>query len=57
MTPLHLVAQNGPEELVKLLLINGADVFVRNNHDTVLRRAISSNNKEIIKLILNTIKQ
>ena len=57
MTPLHLVAQNGLKELVKLLLENGEAVFARNNHDTVLHRAISGNNEEIIKLIINKIKE
>ena len=43
MTPLYLVAQNGRKEFVKLLLTNEADIFVRNNHDTVLHRAVGSN--------------
>ena len=57
MTPLHLVSHNGFKELVKLLLTNGADVLARNNHDTVLHRAVSSNNKEVIELILDKIKE
>jgi ankyrin repeat protein len=43
--------------LVKLLLAKGSDVYARNNHDTVLHRAVSSGNEEVIRLILDKIKE
>ena len=52
-----LVTQHGLKELVKLLLTNGADVFARNNHDTVLHRTVHNNDKEVIELIVNKIKE
>ena len=44
-------------DVVQWLVEKGADVLARNNHDSVLHNAISGNNKEIIKLILDKIKE
>ena len=52
-----LVTQHGLKELVKLLLTNVTDVFARNNHDTVLHRTVHNNDKEVIELIVNKIKE
>ena len=59
MTPLHLqllVTQKSLKELIKLLLTNGANILARNNSDTVLHQIVSSDDIEIIELILKKIK-
>ncbi|WP_375316602.1 ankyrin repeat domain-containing protein [Wolbachia endosymbiont (group A) of Colletes cunicularius] len=57
LTPLHVATYNGHLELVKCLLEKGANVLAKNNHDTVLHLAVSSNKEEIIKLVLDKIKE
>ncbi|MFT4314280.1 MAG: ankyrin repeat domain-containing protein [Wolbachia pipientis] len=56
-TPLHCATVNGHLELVKYLLEKGADVLAKNNHDMVLHLAVSSDKEEIIKLVLDKIKE
>ena len=54
---LDFACRNGNLDMVKALMEEGADVLARNNHDTVLHQAVSSNNEEIIRLILDKIKE
>ncbi|GFQ65480.1 ANK_REP_REGION domain-containing protein [Trichonephila clavata] len=56
-TSLHFATYTGHLELVKYLLEEGANVLAKNNHDTVLHLAVSSNKEEIIKLVLDKIKE
>jgi ankyrin repeat protein len=56
-TPLHWAAGQGNLDAVKYLVEKGADVLARNSHDTVLHRAVRGNNKEIIRLLLERIKE
>jgi ankyrin repeat protein len=54
--PLHWAARNSDWDVVKYLVgEKGADVLARNNHDAVLHRAVSGNNKQIIRLFLDKI--
>ena len=56
-SPLHLAALNGHLHTVKYFIEEkGADPLARNNHDSVLHNAVSSNNKDVIVLILDKIK-
>jgi ankyrin repeat protein len=55
--PLDLAVCNGYLKVVAQLLEKGADPLLRNHHDTVLHQAVSGNNVEIIKLILDAIKE
>ncbi|WP_341812159.1 ankyrin repeat domain-containing protein [Wolbachia endosymbiont (group A) of Conops quadrifasciatus] len=50
-------ADQGNLNEVKKCLNRGADVLARNSHHTVLHSAVSGNNEEVIKLVLNKIKE
>jgi ankyrin repeat protein len=56
-TPLHWAAEKGKLDVVKLLIEHGADLLTRNNHDTVLHRAVSGNSEQVIRIILNKVKE
>jgi ankyrin repeat protein len=56
-TPLHLAAHEGQLDVIQLLLEKGADFLAKNRHDTVLHQAVSGNNPEVIKSILNKMKE
>ncbi|QJT94850.1 ankyrin repeat domain-containing protein [Wolbachia endosymbiont of Diaphorina citri] len=49
--------EQGNLDRVQRCLNEGADVLARNNHHTLLHAAVSSNKEEIIKLVLNKIKE
>ncbi|MDP6679982.1 MAG: ankyrin repeat domain-containing protein, partial [Verrucomicrobiota bacterium] len=52
MTPLHWVAFGGKNEIVELLILNGADVNAMNNDgDTPLDFAIKFKNTETTELL------
>ena len=53
VTALIYASQNGHEEVVKLLLANGADVNIQNNNEqTALMYASYYNNENVVKLLL-----
>ncbi|MDX5526934.1 MAG: ankyrin repeat domain-containing protein [Wolbachia endosymbiont of Andrena nigroaenea] len=56
VTPLHLAVHNGHKEVVEALLNKKADIFARNDCGTVLHLAVVSNNIELIRFILDIIK-
>jgi cytohesin len=55
-TPLHWAAGRGHSGVVKLLLQKGADALATDNYSTILHYAVHSNNEEVIRLILDKIK-
>ncbi|WP_237342887.1 tetratricopeptide repeat protein [Wolbachia endosymbiont of Folsomia candida] len=56
-TPLHLAASSGNLDTVKNLIEKGADIFVGSSHDTILHQSVGSGNEEVIRLILEKIKE
>ncbi|WP_341817579.1 ankyrin repeat domain-containing protein [Wolbachia endosymbiont (group A) of Pherbina coryleti] len=56
-TPLHLAVHNGHKEVVEAILNKKADIFARNDCGTVLYLAVVSNNIELIRFILDIIKE
>jgi ankyrin repeat protein len=57
LAPLDLAASSGHIKVVQFLLEKGADLLARNHHDTILHQAVSGNNVEVIRLILDAIKE
>jgi ankyrin repeat protein len=52
-TPLHLAAEYGHMDVVKLLLANGAEVNARDNEsDTPLHNAAKNGQKDVVELLL-----
>ena len=43
--------------MVKVLVEEGGDVLARKNHNTGLHQAVRSNNEEIIRLVLDKVKE
>ena len=54
---LDFACRNGNLDMVKAFMAEGVDVLARNKHDTVLHQAVSSNNEEIMRLILDKMKE